>query len=204
MRFSLTKFHLYWIGIWTLVLIYIFVADAVLSKKVSYTKVFSQNQYGISYVFPLGRTEVTDMWQRFVGEPVYTTVYAPRLYNKAEIELSFEESPVGWSFGVQNGPGFSYIRYPLEETLEHFFVFDIESSITEQNRLRFIFTNDQDFFEPLTLSRLSITLSESRESYIQTYTTNGTGHLCTSYNHSLDHFGKLVYRYTYCYLLWSL
>lgn len=159
--FRITKYHLFWIIFWFLVLLWLLVDDMALSGKLSYQKDFSKNQFEISYLFPLGRTIMTDTGQTITGEPVYFTVYAPQRLDRARITIQFDNLPTGWSIGYQVAPGFNYQLVDFDgnnntRTID----LNIRGAYYMNNRLRFILSHpDFSSSKNLTITAFSVKLT---------------------------------------------
>ena len=160
MRLHLTSYHRYWLFIWFFVLVYLLLGDTVFSKELIHSKNFSNNQYGISYIFPLGRTELGRESQTILQEPVYITAYAPLRYAKGTIQLRFADSPKGWSIGLNNGPGFSYTLVLLDENVIQKLSFNLRDAYYDNNRIRFIFSNPDKSEGFLIVQEVLIVLDE--------------------------------------------
>lgn len=168
---GVNKYHFFWILLWLVIFVYLISADTVPSGKLIYQKDFSKNQYGIGYIFPLGRTHVFNNAQTIIQEPVYFTVYTPKSFDKVQLSISFDISPSQWKIGYQVGPGFEYRLFDLDDMLtEQNINLHIDDAYYNKNRLRFMLANPslpQD--SALSVNGISVTLTNDEPFHIKDY-----------------------------------
>lgn len=170
----LRRYYILWTIFWLGCLVYLFVNDINFSGDKLFVKDFQRNQFTLSYLFPLGRTELSADGQRLVAEPIYFTVYAPREYSLARLTLQ-TTVPVGsqtnWQIGYQTAPGFNYELLPQMLVKGHNeLAVNLSLAYRENNKYRFILVHNLTAtFNPLTINGLAVELKRPKGFLLRDY-----------------------------------
>lgn len=131
---------LYFFGLFSWLLI----NKIVIGNDVVFSTDFSQPDYFVQGLFPVGRVDKFKMGaaivERVLYDPVYFDVYSPRHFNKAIVTLQYEKpTSLDVSVGVKlKGGEWSYDLKKLTENNEQAVEFDLRNAELQNNKLQFI------------------------------------------------------------------
>ena len=91
-------FRIFWITALAVIFLYLAYQAFVPSGKISYEHSLNGYDFFISNLSPAQRTD-DKRFGRIIGDPVYLSFRAPRVFHKAKLEIEYKEAP-GFSAGV--------------------------------------------------------------------------------------------------------